>query len=285
MKRAGGRRCAASLDRQTAAPAADPPRGRRPFPLMAQQRKSGIASSRSRAASAAPSSRSASAACCAWRPHVVANTGDDFEHLDSRSRPTSTRCSTRSPASTIRRPAGAGAMRVGIHGRARSVRRRDLVPPRRRRSRNPCRAHAALRAARRCRRSPTISPNDFGIATRILPMSDDPVHTRVRRPRLARLPGLLCPPPVPAGNRRDRISRREHGAGPASGISCGAARSRFARRRDLSLQPAHQHRADPGAAGHPRRAASLCGAGRCGGAAHRRRSGERPDREDAARAR
>ena len=56
-----------------------------------------------RAGSAAPSWRSASTATLpADRLMVVCNTGDDFEHLGLRSRRTSTRCSTRSPASPTR---------------------------------------------------------------------------------------------------------------------------------------------------------------------------------------
>ena len=47
---------------------------------------------------------------------------------------------------------------LDLHGGARGARRRDLVQARRRRSRDPCRAHPPARApARACRRSPTIS--------------------------------------------------------------------------------------------------------------------------------
>ena len=57
----------------------------------------------------------------------------------------------------------------------------------------------------------------LGIAARIVPMSDDPVRTRLETERgLARFPGLFRAPALRARGARDRIRRRGDGAAAAA---------------------------------------------------------------------
>ena len=230
-------------------------------------------SSRCPAASAAPSSRSASAACC--RPDellVVANTGDDFEHLGLQYL-----AGYRHADLHAGRPRQSGA-RLGparrdlvVHGDARRARRRDWF----RLGDRDLAVHVERTRRLRGRRdavrgSPPTSAARLGVGPRVLPMSDDPVRTRVRTDD-----GWIdfqdyfvrrqCGPVV----RELAFRRRGHGA-RAAGCPGGAERSGAARRRDLPVQSVHQRRADPGRAGHARGAWRLRGARRRGFADHRR---------------
>ncbi len=113
---------------------------------------------------------------------VVANTGDDFEHLGLAISPDLdtllyTLAGLDNPATGL----GPARRDLDLHGGAGRARRRDLVPARRRRSRHPCRAHAPAAHGRdACRRSPPISAAASASPRAIVPMSDDPVRTRVR---------------------------------------------------------------------------------------------------------
>ena len=69
----------------------------------------------------------------------------------------------------------------------------------------------------------------LGIAARLLPMSDDPVRTRLRTADgLARLPGLFRAAALRAGDARAGFRRRRGGAA-APGFPGGACRPRCAR--------------------------------------------------------
>ena len=144
---------------------------------------------------------------------------------------------------------------------------------------------------RRLRAGETLSQitADFarrlGIASRILPMSDDPrAHAGADRRRLDRLPGLFRAPAMPAGRARARVSRAPRKARPQPDFIAALERQ-GARRRDLPVQPLHQHRADPRRARHARRHRRLRRAGGRGLADHRRQGGQGTDGQDDAGAR
>ncbi len=125
----------------------------------------------------------------------------------------------------------------------------------------------------------------FGIAARLLPMSDDPVRTRLRTEEgwldfQDYFVRLRCAPRI-----SELAFAGAETAPPAPRFSRGARRSAAARRRDLPVEPVHQHRPDPRLARHPRSVARVPGAGRRGVADHRRPGGQGPDREDDGRAR
>ena len=130
------------------------PAGARSVPMTRETR-----CSRSPAASAAPSWRSASTACCR-RAHSPSSptpatiSSISASHL-ARSRHVDVH--PRRPRQSRDR-LGPARRDLELHGGAREARRRDLVSARRQGSRDPCRAHAPARAAAKaCRRSPTIS--------------------------------------------------------------------------------------------------------------------------------
>ena len=113
---------------------------------------------------------------------IVANTGDDFEHLGLSISPdidtlTYVLAGLDNPVHRL----GPPRRDLVVHGDRRRAGRRDLVPPRRPRSRPACRAHAAAAGpARRWQQITGDICRRLGIAARVLPMSDDRVRTRVR---------------------------------------------------------------------------------------------------------
>ncbi len=126
----------------------------------------------------------------------------------------------------------------------------------------------------------------LGIAARLLPMSDDQVRTRLRTDEgwldfQDYFVRLRCEPVV----SRTRLCRRRDGPRRIRIFSRRSPTRRSARRRDLPVEPVHQHRPDPRRARRARRAARLPRAGRRGVADHRRPGGQGPDRQDDGRAR
>ena len=113
---------------------------------------------------------------------VVANTGDDFEHLGlSISPDIDTLTYVLAGLDNPRHRLGPAGRDLVVHGDHRRAGRRGLVPARRSRPCAACRAHPAAASAGEtlsqitadiCRR--------LGISTRVLPMTDDRVRTRVR---------------------------------------------------------------------------------------------------------
>ena len=120
----------------------------------------------------------------------------------------------------------------------------------------------------------------LGIAARIVPMSDDAVRTRLRTAE-----GWLdfqdyfvrrrCEPAV-----TEMAFDGAAAARAASRRARRAARSAAARGRHLPVESVHQHRADPGRSRHARGDRGLPRAGRGGVADHRRTRRQGPDRED-----
>ena len=184
---------------------------------------------------------------------VVANTGDDFEHLgltispdidtlmytlaglDDRERGWGRRDETWTFMAALAALGGETWFQLGDGDLATHVERTRRLA-----------AGESLSAitADFCRR--------LGIATRIVPMSDDRVRTRLLTVRrLARFPGLLRAATLRAGGYRAALRRRA-GRASASGGGRSLAGHRIARRDHLSLQPVHQHRADPGRSRHAR---------------------------------
>ena len=218
---------------------------------------------------------------------VVANTGDDFEHLGLSISPDldtlmytlagldnpllgwGRRDETWSFMETLGTLGGETWFRLGD---------RDLA--------------VHVERTRRLRAGETLSAitGDFcrrlGIGPRVLPMSDDPVRTRVRTDE-----GWLdfqdyfvrrqCRPVVRelafAGARAAR------GASPT--LLAALADPTVARGRHLPVQSVHQRRADPRRAGRARGVAGMRRAGGRGLAHHRRPRGQGPDGENDARTR
>ena len=182
---------------------------------------------------------------------VVANTGDDFEHLGLAISPDlDTLLYTLAGLDNPETRLGPRGRDLDLHGGAGGARRRDLVPARRRAiSRCTSSARGGSRPARRLSAITARSlPRGSASRARILPMTDDPVRTRVRHRRgPARLPGLFRAPPVRAGRARDRVRRRRDRA--AAARSCSRRWPiRTCARCHLPVQSVHQHRADPGRA-------------------------------------
>ena len=109
-----------------------------------------------------------------------------------------------------------------------------------------CRAHAPpAPPAKRC---PTITDDcarRSGVGARMLPMSDDPVRTRLQTDE-----GWLDFQDYFVHRRCEPVGARMafHGAATARaqpGFLAALGRSGVARGGDLPVQPVHQHRADP----------------------------------------
>ena len=165
--------------------------------------------------------------------------------------------------------------------RARPLRRRHVVPPRRPRSRDP----------------PLPDPSDgttgsplsavtaeivaaWGLTLRLLPMSDDPVRTRITVRDPTEPASCACrsgscasapQPPVVVGPLR-RCRRGGPGAGRARSARCGRCD------RALPVEPRDLDRADPCGARHPRRARRAPRPGRRDLTDRRRRAGTRSGR-------
>ena len=217
---------------------------------------------------------------------IVANTGDDFEHLGLSISPDidtltyvlagldnpvtgwGRRDETWSFMETIGALGGETWFRLGD---------RDLA--------------LHVERTRRLRAGETLSQitadicRRLGIAARVLPMSDDRVRTRVRSDG-----GWIdfqdyfvrqqCRPVV-----RELAFDGADKARPQPDIMATLEERQGARRGDLPVQPLHQHRADPGRAGHARRPRRLRRAGGRGLADRRRPRGQGADRQDDAGAR
>ena len=165
-----------------------------------------------------------------------------------RSRPISTRSCTRSPASTIRNAAGAGATRPGPSWpRSRALGGEtwfrlgdgDLATHVERTRRLEAGETLSAITADFCRR--------LGIATRVVPMTDDrAAHAPAHEPKAGSTSrttscGCRCAPAVLELAYDGAATARR-----ASRCARGAARSTAARRRHLSVESVRQHRADPG---------------------------------------
>ena len=218
---------------------------------------------------------------------IVANTGDDFEHLGLSISPdidtlTYVLAGLDNPVTGWGRRDETWSF-METHRRAG---RRDLVSARRPRSRPACRAHAAAQGRR-----------------------DAVADHRRRLP-----PSRHCQPRA-ADERRSACARacaRTTAGSTSRTISCASSAVRScaswsstaptrrapqpdiiatlrerqgARRGDLPVQSLHQHRADPGRAGDARRPRRLRRAGGRGLAHRRRPRGQGTDREDDAGAR
>ena len=97
----------------------------------------------------------------------------------------------------------------------------------------------------------------LGISARLLPMSDEPsAHAALDGRGVARFPGLFRAAALRADGPRDRLCRRRRGAAAAGFPGC-ARRRKSASGRDLPVEPVHQHRPDPQPAGGLRGAARL----------------------------
>ena len=109
---------------------------------------------------------------------VVANTGDDFEHLGLAISPDID--TLMYVLAGLDDPERGWGRRdeTWTSWRRSSAGRRDLVPARRRRPRHACRAHAAARRGESLSQSPPTSP-PAGDRNRIVPMTDDQVRTRL----------------------------------------------------------------------------------------------------------
>ena len=113
----------------------------------------------------------------------------------------------------------------------------------------------------------------LGVRTKILPMSDDKVRTRVRTEA-----GWL--------EFQDYFVRRRcepavaGGGSPSPGVHGGARRRALARGGDLPVQSVPEHRSDPGVARRARGTGRLSGAGRGGVADRRRPRRQRTYRQD-----
>jgi hypothetical protein len=118
-------------------------------------------------------------ACRRTRLLVVANTGDDFEHLGSRISPDIDTLTYALAGLDNQELGWGGATRAGLHGSAGEHRRRDLV----RLGDRDLALH--VERTRRLRAGETLSAitrmSRGGLASRraCLPMSDDPVRTRI----------------------------------------------------------------------------------------------------------
>ena len=112
----------------------------------------------------------------------------------------------------------------------------------------------------------------LGIGARLLPMSDDPVRTRLRTSEgwldfQDYFVRLRCSPAISALAFDGAEAARPHPDFLAAVADRGVARG-----RPLPVEPVHQHRPDPRRARRPRRAARLPGGGHCR-VADRRRPG------------
>ena len=210
-----------------------------------------------------------------------ANTGDDFEHLGlsyiARYRHGDVHAGRRGqPANS------AGAARdeswyfmetLGSAGR------RDVVSPRRSRSCDAHGTHAAAASRRDAVGDHARAVPRLGIAARMLPMSDDPVRTRVRTKE-----GWLDFQPYFVRHRCEPAVHGWHSPAPPmharSRNSSPRSRTRRSGGGDLPVQSVHQHRADPRGPGVRAALARLRRAGRRRLADHRRPRGKRSDRED-----
>jgi LPPG:FO 2-phospho-L-lactate transferase len=124
----------------------------------------------------------------------------------------------------------------------------------------------------------------FGIAARMLPMSDDPVRTHVRTAQAwldfqDYFVRHRCDPAITEIAFKGADVARPHPEFLA------ALRDPGPRGCHLPVESVHKHRTDPGPARRPRDAARLRRAGDCGRADHRRPRRQRPHREDDAGAR
>ena len=217
---------------------------------------------------------------------VIANTGDDFEHLGLAVSPDLdtllyTLAGLDNPVTGWGRRDETWTFMAALEAAG----RRDLVQARRRRPRHPCRAHPPACRGRAVvgdhRRFPP-PPRHFRAA-----LADERragAHAALLRRGLARFPGLFRAPAMRAGGAGDRLCRHRSGARP-SGISGGARRSGLAAvvicpsNPFISIDPIL---ALPGV----REALRAChSAGRRGIADHRRPCGQRPDRKVDGRAR
>ena len=112
---------------------------------------------------------------------VVGNTGDDFEHLGLSISPDLDTIMYTWRDSITRCSVGVGATRPGrswrrwAHSAARRGSGSAIVT-----SRCTSSARGGCARGKHYRRSPPISVRRLGIGPRLLPMSDDPVRTRVR---------------------------------------------------------------------------------------------------------
>ena len=112
---------------------------------------------------------------------VVANVGDDFEHLGLHISPDfdTSDVHARRPR---QREARMGQARrdVVVHGDARRARRRGLVPPWRPGPCRSCRAHAPTKAGETLSAVTADFCRRLGVGPRVLPATDDRLRTRLR---------------------------------------------------------------------------------------------------------
>ena len=112
---------------------------------------------------------------------VVANTGDDFEHLGLAISPDLDTSCTCLPASTISNAAGDGATKPGASWpRSRRSAARPGFNSATATSRPMSNVRDGVQAAKRSPPSPPTSAAAWELSTRIVPMSDDKVRTRLR---------------------------------------------------------------------------------------------------------
>ena len=161
---------------------------------------------------------------------IVANTGDDFEHLGLSISPdidtlTYVLAGLDNPVTGWGRRDETWSFMETLGALGGD----DLVPARRPRSRPARRAHTAARAGETLTEITGDICRRLGIAARVLPMSDDRrAHARAHGRRLDRLPGLFRAPAVPAGRARAGVRWRapaRAAAGHLAALKAGAVRA------------------------------------------------------------
>ena len=175
---------------------------------------------------------------------VIVNTGDDLELHGLSIWPDHDTVGVHACGARRRGPRLGPARRdVGRHGRPRGARRRAVVPPRRPGPGHPPLAYGPTprrRQTDRGRAPATGAPGD-----RVAHPADGrrarPDRGQDRR-RLARVPGVLRPPPPGPGRPRGPLPRHRGGASDAR----GDRRARGGRgRRHRAVEPDRLDRADP----------------------------------------
>ena len=182
--------------------------------------------------------------------------------------PTTTPSCTRWPGSTTASRAGGSAARRRRGRAARALRRGDVVPARRPRPRD---AHRPDRPAARRRRGSTEVALDLqrSLGRRRHDPADDRRAGPDRGPdrrRLARVPGVLRPPPPGADGPRGplRRDRRAHGRRPRCAAALATApRSSSSRRRTRSCRSARSSPCPACARHSPARARGASRSSRC----------------------
>ena len=183
---------------------------------------------------------------------VVANTGDDFEHLGLAVSPDlDTLLYTLAGARQSGDRLGPARRDLELHGGARGAwAARPGFASATAISRPMSSARGASRRARPCPRSPTDFRRRLGIAARIVPMSDDQVRTpRARRPRAGSISRIIscacsCEPAIAAIAFAGAVAAR-----PQPDFLAALGDPSLRAVVICPVQPVHQHRADPGAAG------------------------------------